>query len=113
MTPIPAVRIGPSRLKDASLALPTLLLLGAALPVAAFYLVCLVGIAAGFDGGDDGDGSAWATLAVAFMAAPVIALAVSVVTAVRSVRSGYRLLPVAAAIAPFVLPALLSSGALR
>ncbi|MFE4518860.1 hypothetical protein ACFRMQ_32285, partial [Kitasatospora sp. NPDC056783] len=86
---------------------------GAARPDAAGPRGALAAVAAGCAGGDDGDGSAWATLAVAFLAAPVIALAASVVTAVLSVRSGYRLLPVAAAVAPFVLPALLSSGALR
>ncbi|MGW1175543.1 hypothetical protein ACWD4P_17710 [Kitasatospora sp. NPDC002543] len=117
MTPILPVRVDPPRSKDAALSLLALLLLGAVLPVAVFLLVCLAGSAAGFDGGDDGDGSAWATLGAAFLATPVVALTVSVVTAVRSLRSGYRFLPVAAATtalaAPFSLPTLLSSGLLR
>ncbi|MFF7989973.1 hypothetical protein ACFZDG_09315 [Kitasatospora xanthocidica] len=54
----------------------------------------------------------WGVLGLAIMAAPVAALAASLVLGVRTRRSGYRFVPVAAGIAPFVLPAALSSGVL-
>ncbi|MER7843113.1 hypothetical protein ABTZ03_04095 [Kitasatospora sp. NPDC096077] len=109
MTDTPA-RIGPSRLKDASLSLLSLPLLGAVLPLAVFSLVCALGSGPGH--GDDGDGLMWAFLGYGMIAGPLVALVVDVVVAVRSHRTGYRYLPVAAALSPFVAPALLSTGAL-
>ncbi|GAB7182617.1 hypothetical protein ATKI12_2448 [Kitasatospora sp. Ki12] len=105
-----ATGVGPSRLKDASLALLALPLLGAVLPVAVFFLIG--SFANGPGAGDDGSGWGWGVLGVAVMAAPVVALVASLVVVVRSRRSGYRFVPVAAGIAPFVLPALFSSGVL-
>ncbi|MFJ6616882.1 hypothetical protein ACIQOW_04760 [Kitasatospora sp. NPDC091335] len=109
MTPIPA-RIGPSRLKDAALAVLSLPLLGAALPFVAFFVVASLGNGPGH--GDDGDGLGWAFLGIGMLAAPVVALAAGLVVAFRSRRSGYRLLPFAAALSPFALPVVLSSGVL-
>ncbi len=109
MTSIP-VRIGPSRPKDAALALLSLPLLGGVLPFVAFLLVACLGSIPGY--GDDGDGRGWAFLGIGMLAAPVVALAAGLVVAFRSRRSGYRLLPVAAGLAPFALPAVLSSGVL-
>ncbi|MFD7448936.1 hypothetical protein [Kitasatospora sp. NPDC059827] len=109
MTPIP-MRVGPARLKDAALALLALPLLGAVLP---FVVFCLVACTGGGPGtGDDGDGSAWAFLGYGMVAGPAAALAAAVLVAARSRRSGYSLLPGAAALAPFLLPAVLSSGIL-
>ncbi|MFE7590591.1 hypothetical protein ACFU6K_14420 [Kitasatospora sp. NPDC057512] len=107
MTSIP-VRIGPSRPKDAALALLSLPLLGAVLPFVAFFLVACLGNIPGYDG----DGRGWAFLGIGMLAAPVVALAAGLVVAFRSRRSGYRFLPVAAGLAPFALPAVLSSGVL-
>lgn len=109
MTSIP-MRVGPARLKDASLALLALPLLGGLLPFVVFYVVACLGSGPGT--GDDGDGSAWAFLGIGMMAGPVVALVAGVLVAVRSRRSGYRFLPVAAALSPLVVPAVLSSGVL-
>ncbi|MFH8382792.1 hypothetical protein ACH4E7_17845 [Kitasatospora sp. NPDC018058] len=110
MTDTPA-RIGPSRLKDATFALLALPLLGIALPYVVFSFVASFGNGPGR--GDEGDGSAWAFLAYGMLAGPVAALVADIVVAVRSHRAGYRCLPVAASISPFVLPAVFSSGVLR
>ncbi|MFJ7246017.1 hypothetical protein ACIQWA_15375 [Kitasatospora sp. NPDC098652] len=109
MTSIP-LRVGPGRLKDATLALLALPLLGGVLP---FVVLCVtVAVGSGSGSWDDGDGSGWAFLGIGLMAGPVAALAAGVLTAVRTWRSGYQLLPVAAALSPFVVPAVLSSGVL-
>ncbi|MFI9321472.1 hypothetical protein ACIGXI_17045 [Kitasatospora aureofaciens] len=109
MTSIP-LRVGPSRLKDVSLALLAVPLLGVVLPFAVFYLTLCLGSGAG--SGDDGDGRVWAFLGIGMIAGPVAALAASVVVAVRSWRSGYQFLTVTAALSPFLVPAVLSSGIL-
>ncbi|MGW3078023.1 MULTISPECIES: hypothetical protein [unclassified Kitasatospora] len=109
MTPIPA-RIDPSRLKDAALSLLALPLLGAVLPFVVFSFVVCLGSGPGH--GDDGDGLIWAFLGIGMLAAPVVTLAVGLVVAFRTRRSGYRFLPVTAALSPLVLPALFSSGVL-
>ncbi|WP_030055865.1 MULTISPECIES: hypothetical protein [Streptomyces] len=109
MTSIP-MRVGPARLKDAALALLALPLLGGVLPFVVFYVVASMGNGPGT--GDDGDGSAWAFLGFGMMAGPVAALVAGVVVAVRSWRSGYQFLPVAAALSPLLLPLVLSSGVL-
>ncbi|MGW2374044.1 MULTISPECIES: hypothetical protein [Kitasatospora] len=108
MTSIP-MRVGPSRLKDASLALLALPLLGVVLPFAVFYFTLCLGSGPG--AGDDGDGRIWAFLGIGMIAGPVAALVASIVVVVRSWRSGYRFLTVAAAISPFG-PAVLASGVL-
>ncbi|MFD8704752.1 hypothetical protein ACFV1W_19375 [Kitasatospora sp. NPDC059648] len=109
MTSIP-VRVGPSRLKDASLALLAVPLLGVVLPFLVFCSVASLGSGPG--AGDDGDGSGWAFLGIGMTAGPVAALVAGVVVAVRSRRSGYPFLAVTAALSPFLVPAVLSSGVL-
>lgn len=110
MTSIP-LRVGPGRLKDAALALLALPVLGGVLPFIVFYVFLAMGSGPGH--GDDGDGLMWAFLGYGMIAAPVAALVAGVLVAVRSHRAGYRYLPVAASISPFVLPAVFSSGILR
>ncbi|MFF2075742.1 hypothetical protein ACFVXG_13425 [Kitasatospora sp. NPDC058162] len=109
MTSIP-LRVGPSRLKDTALALLSMPLLGFVLPFVVFYVVLAMGSGPGH--GDDGDGLMWAFLGYGMIAAPLAALVASVLVAVRSWRSGYRFVPVTAALAPFVLPFALSTGVL-
>ncbi|MFD5468520.1 hypothetical protein ACFWIQ_37805 [Kitasatospora sp. NPDC127059] len=109
MTSIP-MRVGPSRLKDAALALLALPLLGGVLPFVVFCFVACLGNGPG--AGDDGDGRGWAFLAYGMIAGPAAALVAGVVVAVRGWRSDYRILSVAAALSPFLVPAVLSSGVL-
>ncbi|MFJ9441563.1 hypothetical protein ACIRRH_06775 [Kitasatospora sp. NPDC101235] len=109
MTSIP-MRVGPTRPKDAALALLALPLLGGVLPFVVFFLVACLGSGPGH--GDDGDGLMWAFLGIGMLAAPVVALAVGLVVAFRTRRSGYRFLPVTAALSPFLLPVVFSSGVL-
>ncbi|MFI6153442.1 hypothetical protein ACIBCA_12175 [Kitasatospora sp. NPDC051170] len=109
MTDTPA-RIGPSRLQDAVLALLALPLLGIALPYVVFCIVAAFGDGPGH--GDDGDGLIWAFMAYGMIAGPAAALVADIVVAVRSHRAGYRYLPIAASISPFVVPAVFSSGIL-
>lgn len=107
MTPIPA-RLDPSRPRDAALSLLALPLVGAVLPLLAFLLVA--GLGSGPGHGDDGDGLGWALLGVGMPAAPAVTLAAGLVVAVRGRRAGYRFLPVAAAAAPFLVPAWAVAG---
>ncbi|MEV7183090.1 hypothetical protein [Kitasatospora sp. NPDC093102] len=105
MTSIPA-RLGPSHLKDASLALLSLPLLGAVLPFLVFSFVA--GLGNGPGTGDDGA----AFLGIGMLAGPAVSLVAGLVVAFRTWRSGYQFLPVAAALAPLLLPVVLSSGIL-
>ncbi|MEU6233966.1 hypothetical protein [Kitasatospora sp. NPDC047058] len=89
------VRIGPSRPKDALLALLLLPVLGA-LPLAAFWAAGAAAEAAG--------GSTDQILWAGGLSALVIGYGVPVAVVVRGWRAGYEYLAVAAGVAPFVLP---------
>ncbi|MBD0691259.1 hypothetical protein [Streptomyces sp. CBMA123] len=109
MTSLPT-HVRPAPLKDVSLALLALPLIGVVLPFVVFSFIA--GLGNGPGAGDDGDGHGWAFLGVGMTAAPIAALVAGVLVAVRTRRSGYQLLPVVAALSPFLLPATLSSGVL-
>ncbi|MER7750429.1 hypothetical protein [Kitasatospora sp. NPDC097643] len=98
------LRIGPSRLKDALLALLVVLPLLGALPVGTFVLVGGLAEAAS----DDQD----LILSVAGLSGLVIGCSLPVVVFLRSWRAGYLLVPAASVIAPGLLPALAGSGLL-
>ncbi|MER7579409.1 hypothetical protein [Kitasatospora sp. NPDC097691] len=101
MTDTP-VRLDPSDAKDAVLALALLPVL-AALPLVAFWLGGAAAEAAGSDTGGD--------VAYGALCALFVGWGVPIAVAVRSERAGYRLLPIAATIAPITLPVLLCLGA--
>ncbi|MET8623164.1 hypothetical protein ABZW30_05295 [Kitasatospora sp. NPDC004669] len=103
MTDTP-VRIGPSNAKDAALALLLLPLL-TALPLIAFWLGGAIADAAGSDTGGD--------VLYGALSAVVIGYGVPVTAVLRSHRRGYELLPLAAGVAPFMLPVLLCLGVFR
>ncbi|MBP0452514.1 hypothetical protein J5Y04_23645 [Kitasatospora sp. RG8] len=87
------VRIGPSRPRDALLALAALLLL-AAVPVGVLLLT--LAFAAAVHGGHD------VVLTVGLFTAAAACVAVPLPVMLRSRRAGYELLPVAAVLAPFL-----------
>ncbi|WP_316523661.1 hypothetical protein [Kitasatospora brasiliensis] len=103
MTDTP-VRVGPSDTKDATLALLLFPLL-AALPAIVFRLGSATAEAAGYDTGG--------TLMTAVLCAAVIGWCIPFTVFSRALRADYRALPIAAAVAPFVVPLLLALGAFR